>query len=210
MTTVDVVFQNIDGDGLPTQTGDVVFTCEAPVDKTPLVERLGKLEHWFPKKNYRMTASWKARFPLVEKRRITAHGSDSQPPTPRRDILVTTLLVDRREVSFISGHAVNSAWAPRWKPTTFRKERRVLWNKWRHELGKAVREELAKDRAVVVVIDGNRSGFWRIPGLRVVWHHGPDRVLISDGIRCLQTWAGARTGNGRVTHPSIRVRLALP
>lgn len=210
MTTVDVAFQNLDGDGLPTQGGDVVLTCEAPHDKAALVERLGKMEHWFPALNYRMTASWRPRFPLVERRRILAHRSSSQPPSPRRDILITTLLIDGREVSFISGHAVNSAWAPFWKRTTFRTERRELWHEWHRALRNAVIDEHRKNRLVVVTIDGNRPGRWRIAGLRVVWKHGPDRVLVSEGIRCLQTWVGPRTGNGRVTHPSIRVRLSIP
>lgn len=205
----DVVFQNLDGDGLPTQDGDVVLTCEAPYNKSALRERLGHLEHWFPERNYRMTASWRPRFELVETHRITAHRSTTRPPSPRRDILVTTLRIGGHDVSFISGHAVNSAWAPRWKPTTFRKERRALWHAWRVELEEAINEERIKGRDVVVAIDGNRPGRWRLPGVRVVWRHGPDRVLVSDGIRCAQTWVGARTGNGRVTHPSIRVRLAL-
>jgi hypothetical protein len=207
-TIVDVVFQNLDGDGLPTQTGDVVLTCEAPHDKDALRERLGKMEHWFPEKNYRMTASWRPRFRLVEKRRIKVHKASDEPPSPRRDILVTTLDIDG-ETSLISGHAVNSAWAPRWKRTTFRKERRALWLAWRTELEEAINSERAKGRRVVVVIDGNRSGRWHLIGVRVVWKHGPDRILVSEGIECLQTWTGPRTGNGRVTHPSIRVRLAL-
>lgn len=210
MTTVDVVFQNLDSDGLPTQTGDVVLTCEAPHDKAALVERLGKMEHWFPERNYRMTASWRPRFELVDARRILAHRSSMRPPSPRRDILITTLLIERDEVSFISGHAVNSAWAPFWKRTTFRPERRELWHEWHRALRQAVREEQGKGRHVVVAIDGNRPGRWSLLGMRVVWKHGPDRILVSGGIRCLQTWVGPRTGNGRVTHPSIRVRLALP
>ena len=210
MTAINVVFQNLDGDGLPTQTGDVILTCEAPHDKAALRERLGKLEHWFPERNYRMTASWRPTFNLVETQRILAHRSSTRPPSPRRDILVTTLEIDGHEVSFISGHAVNSAWAPRWKPTTFRKERRVLWDVWHRKLQNAVIAEHAKGRLVVVTIDGNRPGRWRVAGLTVVWRHGPDRVLVSEGIRCIATSVGARTGNGRVTHPSIRVRLALP
>jgi len=209
-TTVDVAFQNLDGDGLPTQSGDVVLTCEAPHDKTALTERLHGYENWFPERNYRMTASWRPRLRLVETQRIMAHRSSSRPPSPRRDILVTTLEIGGREVSFISGHAVNSAWAPRWKPTTFRKERRLLWDVWHRKLRNAVIEEHRKGRLVVVAIDGNRPGRWRVAGLLVVWRHGPDRILVSEGIECLQTWVGPRTGNGRVTHPSIRVRLALP
>ncbi len=188
----------------------MVLTCEAPYNKDALRERLGKMEHWFPEANYRMTASWRPRLELVETRRILAHRSSMRPPSPRRDILVTTLLIGGEEVSFISGHAVNSAWAPLWKRTTFRTERRTLWDVWHRHLRNAVRDELAKGRAVVVTMDGNRPGRWTLPGLRVVWHHGPDRILVSEGIRCLQAWVGPRTGDGRVTHPSIRVRLALP
>lgn len=217
MTEITAVFQNIDGDGLPTLLGDVVGTCEAPYDKRRLKRRLRGRTHFFPKKNYRMTASWfEEKTPLIRRRRIKVHASSKRPPTPRRDIIVLTLAVGPNgvPVSFIFGHAVNSAWAPKDIPTSFRRERMELWLEWADMMTEVIRRELNKGRHVVVMADANKSRppNWSFPvdKLRVVWHHGPDRVWVSQGIKMLKSEEGPKTGNGRVTHPSVRVTLEIP
>lgn len=210
------VFQNIDGDGNPTLRGDVVALVEAP-------ENLTRIQRWlFPDHrlvrkeiNYRMAA-----FVNTDEVKIDAvysflvHTARSRPPTPRRTWLVIDCTINGVRCRILIGHAINSAWAPLWKPTTYRKRRRALWWKWFDKGGDLVREGHKDGRLVIVLCDGNRSrGNWAFPGTRKRWSHGPDAVFVSEHHKSypllLSREVGPRTGNGRVTHNSLKFALSL-
>lgn len=208
---LDVVFQNTDGDGLVTLSGDVILTCEASPYKKRHRQKFRGMKHYFPKKNYRMTASWFEEVtPVVRKRCLMVHESGDTPPTPRRDILLLVLTVLNREVAFICGHAVNSAWAPRWKPTSFRRQRRALWWVWYRRVRRLINSQHKAGRPVVLVMDANRQGDWTFPGMTTIYKHGPDRVMVStEALRKNQIdyrgmSVGPKTGNGRVTHHALK------
>lgn len=215
-----LVFQNIDGDGLPTLGGDIVGTVESPKDKGRLVQRIRSFHprargiEWrfaFPTQNYRMALAWlngvfKAdRPPHI----VPVHGAGRRPPTPRRDFLVQTGDLNGWPTTLIEGHAVNSAWAPKRKPTTWRKRRRALWWAWWNVLVALLERHHNADRLVILVVDGNRPGKYAPPGMVEVAGDGPQRIFVTKDhpsrLRVVSQQKGPHTGDGRVTHPSHRI-----
>lgn len=213
------VFQNIDGDGLPTLGGDLVAVVEAPAEKRRLWERIRSFSRvkgigWYTvadPKNYRMafaaltTVFTPTRDPHIE----PVHKAGRRPPTPRRDFLVIPGQVNGWDTTVIIGHAVNSAWAPRWKPTTFRKRRRSLWWAWWNTLLPILARHHARGRVVILLVDGNRPGKWAPPGMVEVAGDGPQRIFVTknhpSNVRVVSVQHGPHTGDGRVTHGSLRV-----
>lgn len=215
-----LAFQNTDGSDTPSLTGDITATVEAPKDKAPLIRLLGKAyRHYFPEENYRLTTSWRdSIFRLLDgewaERLIPVHGPGHNPPTPRRDISLTKGHLFGWDTAIIVSHAVNSAWAPKWKPTTWRPQRVKLWWKWFRAMRRAINAQLDAGRLVIVLIDGNRPGRWTFPGLRVLWKHGPDRIMIRARHRSrprlvAKPEVGKKVGDGRVTHHSVRLTIEL-
>lgn len=215
-----IAFQNTDGDTTPSLTGDITATVEAPSDKGPLMQLLGKeYRHFFPEQNYRLTTSWREdAFRLDDgkwaERLIPVHPPGRKPPTPRRDISLVKGELFGWDTAVIVSHAVNSAWAPLWKPTSWRPQRVKLWWKWFRAMRRVINEQLAAGRLVIVLIDGNRPGRWTFPGLRVLWKAGPDRILIRSWHRSrprlvAKPEIGRKVGDGRVTHHSVRLTVEL-
>lgn len=215
-----LAFQNTDGDSTPSLTGDITVTVEAPKDKAPLIRLLGRAHrHFFPEANYRMTTSWRESvFRLADgewaELLIPVHGPGRKPPTPRRDLTVVIGDLFGWDTAVIGGHGVNSAWAPLWKPTSWRLRRVTLWWKWFRTMRQLVRRLTAAGYLVIVAVDANRPGIWTFPGLRVVWKGGPDRILASARHRArphlvAKPEIGPKVGNGRVTHHSVRLTFEL-
>lgn len=215
-----LAFQNTDGDSVPSLTGDITVTVEAPKDKGPLRRLLGlAFQHYFPAENYRMTTSWReGTIELIEgqwaTRLIPVHGPGRKPPTPRRDLTLVKGHLFGWPVAIIGGHAVNSAWAPAWKPTSWRPERVKLWWKWFRAMRGLVKKMDHAGYLVFVVVDANRPGIWTFPGLRVLFKSGPDRILASarhrSRLRVIgRPEIGRKVGDGRVTHHSVRLTLEL-
>jgi hypothetical protein len=210
------VFHNIDGDGIPTQRGDVVALVEAPQQMRRLVEGMFPNHRLIRKQmNYRMAAFVNTDEVVIERvYSILVHKAHSKPATPRRTWLVIDCKINGVRCRILIGHAINSAWAPLWKPTSYRKRRKVLWWKWFNKGAELVREGHRDDRLVIVLCDGNRSrGSWAFPGTRQRWEHGPDVVFVTDHHPSLplllDRHVGPKTGNGRVTHNSLKFDLSL-
>ena len=216
-----LAFQNTDGDTTPSLTGDITITVEAPRSKGRLRRLLGRrFRHFFPRPNYRMTTSWaESVFSVDEgesgRQLIPVHGpSHGKPPSPRRDITLVKGTLSGWAAALIGGHAVNSAWAPRWKPTTFRAARRRLWWKWFRKNSEVVKRMHRQNRLVIAAVDGNRMGRWAFPGMVTIFKHGPDRVMVTrrhaSALRLAEpVEIGRKVGDGRVTHHSVRLTLEL-
>lgn len=215
-TETSFVFQNVDGDGAPTQTGDIVALVECP-------RHLDRIWKWVlpnhkpyrPEMNYRMAAFIKpGAVGKVDMSSIFVHASSRRPPTPRRTWLKIDTEIGGWPTRILIGHAVNSAWRPKWVPTTYRAARVRLWNRW-FEVGQSlVAQGHEQDRLVIVLCDGNRArGQWKFRGTRNAWSEGTDEVFISQTHPALpmiiSKHAGAKTGNGRVTHRSMKFVLSL-
>lgn len=217
------VLQNIDGDGLPTLGGDLVAVVEAPHEKRRLWQRIQSyrpvkgLDWWHvaPDENYRMAfAALREVFrPSGAPHIVPVHRSGRRPPTPRRDFLVIPGQINGWETTVIIGHAVNSAWAPKWKPTTWRKRRRSLWWAWWNTLVPIVDRHHDRGRLVILFVDGNRPGRWHPPGMVEVHGDGPQRIFVTEDhpskLRVIAKAKGPKTGDGRVTHPSLRVLFEI-
>lgn len=208
---VTVVFQNIDGDGVPTQVGDIVALVECPEDLSR-IHRWSLPDHRLIREemNYRVAAFVDERVVKhIHVKSVLVHKSRSRPRSPRRTLLVIDCEIYGVRVRIIIGHAVNSAWAPWWKPTTYRKARRALWNTWDRHVTQQVEEGHDEDRLVFVLADANRArGRWGFKRMIRRISHGPD-VVFSSAVHphaplVGREEIGAKTGNGRVTHNSIK------
>ena len=215
-TETSFVFQNIDGDGAPTQVGDIVALVECPRH----LDRIWKwgLPNHVPHRaevNYRVAVFTKPEaVGKVKMRSVLVHHAMRRPPTPRRTWLVLDTTIDVWEVRILVGHAVNSAWRPKYVPTTFREIRQRLWKRW-FEVGQGLVDQgHDQGRLVIVLCDGNRArGQWKFRGTRNAWSEGTDEVFVSQRHPAdpliLRKHAGAKTGNGRVTHKSMKFFLSL-
>ncbi len=212
------VFQNIDGDGLPTQTGDFVAVVEAPKNKRDLFNRMVTHDMLTVDMNYRMCAFLRKHQKglLIEKvSSVLVHEAQQRPGTPRRSFMIVDGTLWGWPVRIVIGHAINSAWRSLLIPTTWLTTRRKLWNEWHDKGTKIVNDGHDEDRLVIMLCDGNRAGGqWSFPGMVNSISHGPDEVFMSRHHKSnpkivTPPRIGARTGNGRVTHASIGFDLLM-
>ncbi len=210
------VLQNIDGDGVPTLSGDFVALVECPED-------MSRITKWsFPdhklireEMNYRVAALVNTkRVKITRVSSVLVHKAGRKPPTPRRTLLVIDCEIDGVRMRVIIGHAINSAWAPFWLPTTYRKGRRLKWEQWYRHVVQEVDEGHEDGRVVLLLADANRSrGKWGVRRLVREISHGPDVVFVTEvhpnNPMVLHHKFGPKTGNGRVTHASIKFTLSL-
>lgn len=210
------VFQNIDGDGVPTLGGDFVALVECPEDMSRIAKwsfpdhRLVRAEM-----NYRVAAFVNTkRVKIHSVHSVLVHKATSKPPSPRRTLLIIDCEIDGIRLRVIIGHAINSAWAPLWKPTTYRKVRRGKWSQWYRHVNQAIEEGHEEKRVVLLLADANRArGKWGFKRMDREISHGPDIVDVSavhpSNPMVINRMFGPKTGNGRVTHASIKFALSL-
>lgn len=209
MTELHVVSQNIDDSG-PAPKAQLVLTQESG---EAIVKRdlPGYRVEVGP--NHSLVTAWDAPgFGFERSYTVCVHGGDAG-FTPRRDIFVS--LFDGEnfgKLATINGHAINSAWAPRWARVPQRRRRRQLWNAYLQVLEREIAKLHQQGYVVILGADLNRLGTWHIKGMRDCHGSGLGRIWVSANTRrivCLDEWRGPKVGDGRVTHHADHVLLRI-
>lgn len=215
MTVLTVVSQNVDHDG-PAPRATLVLTQESSVAivRGSLPGYRVEVGH-----NPQLVTAWTYGIGFQRAYTVPIHPSGQAMGrhfadgfTPRRDLFVTEHNGPTTGLwASVNTHWINSAWAPLWKRTSYRRARRQLWRVALKVLRATLRSLHARGFVVILGGDLNRLGRWRIPGMRDVFGHGLGRIWItrSKRIKAVSTHLGAKVGDGRVTHRANHATLLL-
>lgn len=218
-TTEDYVYHNIDGNGTPTQTGGVVGLSE--------VDHPFRLRAYFRRKNMKMRKAGKnvaaldGRYAILETHKILLHRSGlfygRRRFSPTRYLLLIVAydkLLDEEIVIAVT-HLIDSAFENGSEPL-----RMQLWKQSARIIERNLSLHHEHGRRIVLMLDANAGprdiaqelglkDFMRDIAMPRKGEPRLDRILATRDIVPLEVTTGPHTGNGRHTHPSLRVRAKL-
>lgn len=215
----DFVYHNIDGNGRPTQFGGVVGLSE--------VDRPFQLRRYFAKKNMKMRKAGKnvaaldGRYSILETHKIRLHRSGAFykrrhfSPTRYLLLIVAYDKLRDKEIVIAVTHLIDSAFEHGADAL-----RMQLWKQSARTIERVLTLHHEHGRSIVLMLDANAGprDIAQELGLKpfmrdiAMPHKGEprlDRILATKDITPIEVTTGAHTGNGRHTHPSLRVRAKL-